>query len=169
MEGVLESNRPGNIRHAKVLIPEEMGGAMHAGLENILHGGHAKVVAEQFGDWNREAPASLAMPATERTDAGSLSTRKSIDFDPTFIGESLECTVPTPLGPIRSSWKRTGENYNVKLQLPKGTTATPKRPAKPHEHSDCGLFMPRIKRHREEPKGSEMHQFLAARWQQEPS
>ena len=50
MEGVLESNRPGNIRHAKVLIPEEMGGAMHAGLENILHGGHAKVVAEQFGE-----------------------------------------------------------------------------------------------------------------------
>jgi hypothetical protein len=49
---------------------------------------------------------------------------KTIDFDPTVIGDSLECTVPTPLGPIRSSWKRTGENYDVKLQLPKGTTAT---------------------------------------------
>ena len=50
MEGILKPNRPGDIRNAKVLISEEMGGPMHAGLENILHGGHAKVVTKQFGE-----------------------------------------------------------------------------------------------------------------------
>ena len=50
MERVLESNRAGDIRHAKILVSEETGGAMHPGLENILHGGHAKVVAKQFSE-----------------------------------------------------------------------------------------------------------------------
>ena len=50
MEGILKPNGPGDIRHATVLIPEEMGGTMQASLENILHGGHAKVVAKQFGE-----------------------------------------------------------------------------------------------------------------------
>jgi hypothetical protein len=49
---------------------------------------------------------------------------KTIDFDPTFFGDSLECTVPTPLGPIRSSWKRKGGTCAVDLRLPKGITAT---------------------------------------------
>ena len=50
MEGVLKSHCPGDIRHAKILIPEEMGCTMHAGLANILHRSHAKVVAKQFGE-----------------------------------------------------------------------------------------------------------------------
>jgi hypothetical protein len=48
---------------------------------------------------------------------------KTIAFDPTFIGDSLECTVPTPLGPIHSSWKRRGDTCAVELRLPKGITA----------------------------------------------
>lgn len=48
---------------------------------------------------------------------------KAIAFDPTFIGDSLECTVPTPLGPIHSSWKRRGDTCAVELRLPKGITA----------------------------------------------
>ena len=46
MEGILKSNRPGDIRHAKILIPEEMNGPMHASLENIFHGCYAKVVVK---------------------------------------------------------------------------------------------------------------------------
>ena len=49
---------------------------------------------------------------------------KTITFDPSFLGDSLECTVPTPLGPIQSSWKRQGEKYDVELKLPKSITAT---------------------------------------------
>ena len=124
MEGVLESNRPGNIRHAKVLTRRRWAARCMRAWRTYFMGAMPKWWRNNSVKCCRESPASLAMPATERTDAGSLSTRKSIDFDPTFIGESLECTVPTPLGPIRSSWKRTGENYDVKLQLPKGTTAT---------------------------------------------
>jgi hypothetical protein len=52
---------------------------------------------------------------------------KTIAFDPTFIGDSLECAVPTPLGPIKSSWKRVGKRYKVTLRLPKGVTATRRR------------------------------------------
>jgi hypothetical protein len=55
---------------------------------------------------------------------------KAITFDPSFLGDSLECTVPTPLGPIQSSWKRQGEKYDVELKLPKGITATRARRAK---------------------------------------
>ncbi len=49
---------------------------------------------------------------------------KSISFDPTFLGDLLECTVPTPLGPIQSSWKRHEEKYDVELRQPEGITAT---------------------------------------------
>ena len=49
MERVLKSNRAGDIRHATILVTEEMGGTMQASVENILHGSHAKVVAKQFG------------------------------------------------------------------------------------------------------------------------
>ena len=50
MERILKSNGTGDIRHMEILIPEEIGSAAHAGLENILHRGHAKVVAKQFGE-----------------------------------------------------------------------------------------------------------------------
>jgi hypothetical protein len=53
---------------------------------------------------------------------------KTIDFDPTVIGDSLECTVPTPLGAIHSFWKRTGENVDVKWDIPKGMAGTSKLP-----------------------------------------
>ena len=49
---------------------------------------------------------------------------KNISYDPTFLGDSLECTVPTPFGPIHSSWKRSGVKHDVELRLPKGITAT---------------------------------------------
>jgi hypothetical protein len=52
---------------------------------------------------------------------------KRVTHDPCFVGDSLECTVPTPLGPIRSSWKRAGNEYEVHLKLPKGITAAPVR------------------------------------------
>jgi hypothetical protein len=49
---------------------------------------------------------------------------KAMAFDPTFIGDSLQCTVPTPLGPIHTSWKREGEKVDVRLDIPKGMEGT---------------------------------------------
>lgn len=49
---------------------------------------------------------------------------KSVAYNPTFIGDSLECTIPTPLGPIQPSWKRVGKAYEAELRLPKGVTAS---------------------------------------------
>jgi hypothetical protein len=49
---------------------------------------------------------------------------KAMAFDPTFIGDSLQCTVPTPLGLIHTSWKRDGEKVDVRLDIPKGMEGT---------------------------------------------
>ncbi len=49
---------------------------------------------------------------------------ETISFDPTFIGDFLDCRIPTPHGPIQSTWKRQGESHEVELFLPKGITAS---------------------------------------------
>ncbi len=46
-----------------------------------------------------------------------------IRFAPFFTGSFGGATVPTPLGAIRSDWKRTATGYHVELALPKGVSA----------------------------------------------
>lgn len=48
---------------------------------------------------------------------------KRIEFRPVFVGESAETEVPTPLGMIRSVWKKNGQQVEVRLELPRGVTA----------------------------------------------
>ena len=51
---------------------------------------------------------------------------KEILFQPHFIGEAADITVPTPLGNIHSSWKREGAVIKMRLSLPQGISATVK-------------------------------------------
>ena len=53
---------------------------------------------------------------------------KAIAHEPLLLGESLECTVPTPHGPIISSWRRRGDTCAVELKLPKGVVASSRLP-----------------------------------------
>jgi hypothetical protein len=53
---------------------------------------------------------------------------KAIAHEPLLLGESLECTVPTPHGPIISTWKRRGDTCAVELKLPKGVVASSRLP-----------------------------------------
>jgi hypothetical protein len=53
---------------------------------------------------------------------------RRVEFTPVFIGESGGCTVPTPLGPITSAWRREGRGVHVELALPRGITATVRLP-----------------------------------------
>jgi len=48
---------------------------------------------------------------------------KEIRFAPVFHGDFGETAVPTPLGTIRSRWKRSGTGIKVKLTVPKGIRA----------------------------------------------
>jgi hypothetical protein len=48
---------------------------------------------------------------------------KEILYQPCFIGDGAEVSVPTPLGIIQSMWKRHGNEVNVSLSLPEGITA----------------------------------------------
>ncbi|MFA7344516.1 MAG: alpha-L-rhamnosidase C-terminal domain-containing protein [Terrimicrobiaceae bacterium] len=48
---------------------------------------------------------------------------KEIVFQPHFIGEEADVTVPTPLGNIRSVWKREDGGIKVSLSLPEGISA----------------------------------------------
>ena len=56
---------------------------------------------------------------------------KRVEFAPVFVGESGGCTVPTPAGPITSSWRREGTEAEVQLSLPRGVVATVKLPGLP--------------------------------------
>ncbi|MEZ0299986.1 MAG: alpha-L-rhamnosidase C-terminal domain-containing protein [Candidatus Methylacidiphilales bacterium] len=49
---------------------------------------------------------------------------KSITYRPTFIGENVDVTVPTPHGSIRSTWKREGSAVTAMLSLPAGVSAS---------------------------------------------
>lgn len=51
-----------------------------------------------------------------------------ISFAPEFIGEHGGATIPSPLGEIRSDWKRTAKGIAVELHLPKGVSAEVRLP-----------------------------------------
>lgn len=53
---------------------------------------------------------------------------KEILFQPHFIGEEANITVPTSLGNIHSSWKRERAVIKMRLSLPEGISATVKLP-----------------------------------------
>jgi alpha-L-rhamnosidase len=53
---------------------------------------------------------------------------RRIDYAPVFVGDSGGCTVPTPLGPITSAWRRKGPDVQVELTLPRAMTATVRLP-----------------------------------------
>jgi hypothetical protein len=53
---------------------------------------------------------------------------KGIEYRPTFIGDDADVTVPTPLGAIRSVWKREGSVVSATLSLPDGIDAVVKLP-----------------------------------------
>jgi hypothetical protein len=53
-----------------------------------------------------------------------------VSFKPEFIGDHGSTVVPSPLGPIRSEWKRQGKAVAVKLSLPEGVTARVHLPEK---------------------------------------
>ncbi len=48
---------------------------------------------------------------------------KKIKFSPTFDGDSAKIAIPTPLGPIRSHWKRSGNSLEMELEIPDGMVA----------------------------------------------
>jgi hypothetical protein len=48
---------------------------------------------------------------------------KEITFRPTFYGDHSQTVVPTPNGPIESSWKKDGTQIRVELKLPPATQA----------------------------------------------
>jgi hypothetical protein len=48
---------------------------------------------------------------------------KEITYSPDFIGDHSKVTIPTPLGPVKSFWKRTGTTVSGRLHLPKGMRA----------------------------------------------
>jgi hypothetical protein len=58
---------------------------------------------------------------------------KKISFQPAFIGDHGGTVVPSPLGPIRSEWKRQGNSVTVKLALPKGVSARVQLPERSPE------------------------------------
>lgn len=58
---------------------------------------------------------------------------KEIQFQPVFHGETSDTTVPTPLGDIRSAWKRAGAFIEVSLSLPDGVSALVTLPGFPLE------------------------------------
>ena len=53
---------------------------------------------------------------------------RRIDYAPVFVGDYGGCTVPTPLGPVTSAWRREGANVQVELALPRGMSATVRLP-----------------------------------------
>jgi hypothetical protein len=56
-----------------------------------------------------------------------------IVFKPTFHGTHGKSVVPSPRGPIKSSWQRQGDSVVVNLQLPKGVKARVALPGvRPH-------------------------------------
>ncbi len=55
---------------------------------------------------------------------------KKILFQPGFIGDHGGATIPSPNGPIRSSWKRVADQIEIGLTLPKGTEASVVLPGK---------------------------------------
>ena len=57
--------------------------------------------------------------------------RGLVEFAPGFTGESGGATVPTPRGPITSSWRREGAGVEVELRLPRGVTAAVRLPGLP--------------------------------------
>ncbi len=53
----------------------------------------------------------------------SAASWKEIIFQPHFIGGEADVAVPTPLGNIRSVWKREGSVIQMRLFLPEGISA----------------------------------------------
>jgi len=49
---------------------------------------------------------------------------EKISFHPDFVGERGGATIPTPRGPIRSSWARVGKKIEIALALPQGVSAS---------------------------------------------
>jgi hypothetical protein len=59
---------------------------------------------------------------------------KKILFEPIFVGDRADTTIPTPHGPIRSSWARVASSINVRLELPDGISAKVAFPGKRPEN-----------------------------------
>ncbi|MFZ4778506.1 MAG: alpha-L-rhamnosidase C-terminal domain-containing protein [Terrimicrobiaceae bacterium] len=53
---------------------------------------------------------------------------KSIIFQPVFIGDEADVTVPTPLGKVCSVWKRVDNVIHLSLSLPTGVSAEVRLP-----------------------------------------
>jgi hypothetical protein len=58
---------------------------------------------------------------------------KQILFRPTFHGDYNRTIVPTPLGPIRSEWKKAGKQVEIKLTLPAKMSARVELPGRSPE------------------------------------
>ncbi|MGE9289339.1 MAG: alpha-L-rhamnosidase C-terminal domain-containing protein, partial [Puniceicoccales bacterium] len=56
-----------------------------------------------------------------------------ITFRPTFQGDSALTTIPTPLGKVRSVWKRTGDKIQGTLELPESMRAHVALPGTPQQ------------------------------------
>jgi alpha-L-rhamnosidase len=56
---------------------------------------------------------------------------KTVSYTPSFIGDSLDCAIPTPQGLIRSQWKRTGNKLRIALSLPPKISASCRLPEGP--------------------------------------
>ena len=53
---------------------------------------------------------------------------RAVHFEPQFFTDTCSVRIPTPLGLIESSWKKTGARAEGELVLPKGATAQIKLP-----------------------------------------
>ncbi len=61
---------------------------------------------------------------------------EKIVFQPVFVGNHAAATVPTPHGPIHSSWERDASGIKIELELPKGISAQVIFPGK-HRQTRC--------------------------------
>jgi hypothetical protein len=58
---------------------------------------------------------------------------KQILFRPTFHGDYNRTVIPTPLGPVRSEWKKTRNQLRIKLTLPPKMSARVELPGRSPE------------------------------------
>ena len=64
---------------------------------------------------------------------------KCIIFQPHFVGQSADVSVPTPHGNIRSVWQREGSIIRARRSLPEGISATVQLPGAPSRKGRVNL------------------------------
>jgi hypothetical protein len=69
---------------------------------------------------------------------------KKFQFKPTFFGSHGGSVIPSPLGNIKSSWSRLGEEIKISLRWPKNVEVKIVLPGQPPQTVDSGKWETRL-------------------------